>query len=120
MFSQKFVFGNVPVNRILPDGVAVYLWREHGISLFMGLSWLRKTTTLIFTVRISVPRMVIPLPSNNYRYGYGAIIPDLLGQGGTDNPADLKASRLKCMAAELGDLLICEGIDRVVRIARDL
>lgn len=56
IFSQKLVFGNVFVNSIWPERVAVYLWwREHGINLFMGLSWLRKTTTPTFTVKISVP-----------------------------------------------------------------
>lgn len=37
-------------------------------SLFMRLSGLRKTTKLISTVKLSVPRTIIELPSNNLRY----------------------------------------------------
>ena len=52
--------------------------------------------------------------------GYGVIVPDLLGYGGTDNPSGLHAFSFKRMAADLGELLDCEGVDTVVGIGRDL
>lgn len=52
--------------------------------------------------------------------GYGVIAPDLLGYGGTDNPSDLQSFSLKNMVLELGQLLDCEGIDKVVGVSHDL
>ncbi|KAJ5192615.1 hypothetical protein N7449_008757 [Penicillium cf. viridicatum] len=52
--------------------------------------------------------------------GYGVIAPDLLGYGGTDNHSDLQSFSLKNMVLELGRLLDCEGIDKVVGVSHDL
>jgi pimeloyl-ACP methyl ester carboxylesterase len=54
------------------------------------------------------------------RHGYGIIAPDMLGYGGTDNPTDLEAFKLKTISSELVDLLDCEGIGQVVAIGHDL
>jgi soluble epoxide hydrolase/lipid-phosphate phosphatase len=54
------------------------------------------------------------------KQGYGVIAPDLLGYGGTDNPADLGAFNFKRMAAHLGELLDHEGVDTAIGIAHDL
>ncbi|KAH8629749.1 alpha/beta-hydrolase [Alternaria alternata] len=53
------------------------------------------------------------------RHGYGIIAPDMLGYGGTDNPTDLEAFKLKTISSELVDLLDCEGINQVVAIGHD-
>ncbi|OAG21851.1 alpha/beta-hydrolase [Alternaria alternata] len=53
------------------------------------------------------------------RHGYGIIAPDMLGYGGTDNPTDLEAFKLKTISSELVDLLDCEGIGQVVAIGHD-
>ena len=54
------------------------------------------------------------------RHGYGIIAPDMLGYGGTDNPTDLEAFKLKTISSELVDLLDCEEIGQVVAIGHDL
>lgn len=54
------------------------------------------------------------------KHGYGIIAPDLLGYGGTDNPANLTRFSLKNMVAEVNSLLDCEGVDTVFAIGHDL
>jgi soluble epoxide hydrolase / lipid-phosphate phosphatase len=51
--------------------------------------------------------------------GYGLIVPDLLGYGGTDKPNDPAAYRLKKMAAELAELLDHVGVQTVIGVGHD-
>jgi pimeloyl-ACP methyl ester carboxylesterase len=51
--------------------------------------------------------------------GYGLIVPDLLGYGGTDKPSDPAAYRMKKMAAELVELLDYLTINSVIGIGHD-
>ncbi|RAK76341.1 alpha/beta hydrolase [Aspergillus fijiensis CBS 313.89] len=51
--------------------------------------------------------------------GYGVIAPDLLGFGGTDNPADLQEFTLKRLVSDLGAILDCEGVEDVFAVGHD-
>ncbi|KAL1791757.1 hypothetical protein ACET3X_009508 [Alternaria dauci] len=53
------------------------------------------------------------------RHGYGVIVPDMLGYGGTDSPEDLESYRLKSIASEMVELLDCEGVDKAVTVGHD-
>ncbi|KAI5122577.1 hypothetical protein M0805_004794 [Coniferiporia weirii] len=51
--------------------------------------------------------------------GYGLIVPDLLGYGGTDKPSDPEAYRMKLMVADVIDILDGENASKVISIAHD-
>ncbi|OJT01958.1 Bifunctional epoxide hydrolase 2 [Trametes pubescens] len=51
--------------------------------------------------------------------GYGLLVPDLIGSGGTSKPEDPDAFRLVGIARDIVDLLDAEGLDKVVGIAHD-
>lgn len=51
--------------------------------------------------------------------GYGVLVPDLLGYGGTDKPTSLAAYKGKKMATEIIDLLNHEDVGRVHVVAHD-
>ncbi|RYP26554.1 hypothetical protein DL768_011694 [Monosporascus sp. mg162] len=53
------------------------------------------------------------------RLGYGCIAPDLLGMGGSDKPLNPKDYTGKAIAQSLCDILIAEGIEKVVVIGHD-
>lgn len=69
-----------------------------------------------------------PSSSYDWRYqieyfrskGYGLIVPDLLGYGGTTKPADAVAYRTKRVAENVIEILNCEGIKTVYGISHDL
>lgn len=58
----------------------------------------------------------IPYFSN---LGYGLIVPDLLGCGGTDKPNELEAYKLKKMCEEVIGILDVHGIKEVVGVGHD-
>ncbi len=51
--------------------------------------------------------------------GYGAIVPDLLGFGGTDKPTDTKFYVGSGVVDDVVDILDAEQVDQVVIIAHD-
>ncbi|KAK2630453.1 hypothetical protein QTJ16_001273 [Diplocarpon rosae] len=51
--------------------------------------------------------------------GYGIIVPDLLGYGGTSKPVDIRAYTGKGMAEDLMELLKSEKIPQLIAIAHD-
>jgi len=51
--------------------------------------------------------------------GYGAIVPELLGYGGTDKPTDLKAYSRKKSVDDLAAILDKEGVSKVVVFGHD-
>ena len=51
--------------------------------------------------------------------GYGVIVPDLLGSGGTDKPTDPKLYAMKGMATDLIEILDDEGVEDAVVIGHD-
>ncbi|OJT10980.1 Bifunctional epoxide hydrolase 2 [Trametes pubescens] len=51
--------------------------------------------------------------------GYGIIAPDLLGAGGTAKLLDFKAFRMNAMAHDVMDILVAEGLDKVIGISHD-
>ena len=51
--------------------------------------------------------------------GYGIIVPDLLGYGGTDKPVATEAYRPSLMAKDIIDILDAEGLERVIVIGHD-
>ncbi|KAH9941664.1 alpha/beta-hydrolase [Epithele typhae] len=51
--------------------------------------------------------------------GYGVLVPDCLGFGGTSKPTDLTEFRHKLIADDLVDLVDAEGLDDVVAIGHD-
>lgn len=53
------------------------------------------------------------------KLGYGLIVPDLLGYGGTDKPTDAKLYGLKGMAGDVKEILEKEHVDSVVVVGHD-
>jgi soluble epoxide hydrolase/lipid-phosphate phosphatase len=51
--------------------------------------------------------------------GYGLIVPDLLGYGGTDKPLEIKEFRMTAMAEDINDLLDKEGLGCVIGVGHD-
>lgn len=51
--------------------------------------------------------------------GYGVLVPDLLGYGGTSQPLDVRKYSMTRMAKEIIEILDHEGISRVVGISHD-
>ncbi|EJD35450.1 alpha/beta-hydrolase [Auricularia subglabra TFB-10046 SS5] len=51
--------------------------------------------------------------------GYGLIVPDLLGYGGTDKPSDTAEYNLRLMAQDVVDLVDHEKAERAVAIGHD-
>ena len=51
--------------------------------------------------------------------GYGIIVPDALGYGGTDKPTDPAAYKGTLLAKDLVDILDAEKLDKVVAIGHD-
>jgi soluble epoxide hydrolase/lipid-phosphate phosphatase len=68
-----------------------------------------------------------PSTSNDWRNqvaffrkeGYGLIVPDLLGYGGTDKPTGPKEFRLSSMANDVVDILDAEHLDKVFVVGHD-
>jgi soluble epoxide hydrolase/lipid-phosphate phosphatase len=51
--------------------------------------------------------------------GYGLIVPDMLGYGGTDKPTDVKYYILNGMSDDVINILDAEGIDKSFAIGHD-
>ncbi|TBU42304.1 alpha/beta-hydrolase [Dichomitus squalens] len=51
--------------------------------------------------------------------GYGIVVPDCLGYGGTSRPTDPNAFRHKLIAQDLVDILDAEGLETVIGIGHD-
>ncbi|KAJ7164398.1 alpha/beta-hydrolase [Mycena filopes] len=51
--------------------------------------------------------------------GYGLLVPDLLGYGGTDKPTDPKLYAGSGLAHDFADILDAEGVERVIGIGHD-
>lgn len=51
--------------------------------------------------------------------GYGLIVPDLLGYGGTDKPSDPASYKYSLMTADIVDILDAEKVDKVIPIGHD-
>lgn len=51
--------------------------------------------------------------------GYGVIVPDLLGYGGTDKPSTLEAYRLKLMSDDVASILDHHHIKDVLAVGHD-
>jgi soluble epoxide hydrolase/lipid-phosphate phosphatase len=51
--------------------------------------------------------------------GYGVLVPDLLGYGGTDKPHDVAEYRLSLMVRDIVDLLDAENVQHAVSIGHD-
>lgn len=51
--------------------------------------------------------------------GYGVVVPDLLGYGGTDKPAETAEYRLSGICQDVVDVLDVEGSNKVIAIGHD-
>jgi len=68
-----------------------------------------------------------PCTSYDWRYqvgyfraqGYGLIVPDLLGYGGTDKPTDPAQYLLRLMSQDVIDILDAENVSRAIAIGHD-
>jgi len=68
-----------------------------------------------------------PSTSYDWRYqvnafqaaGYGLIVPDMLGYGGTDKPNDVNQYLLSLMNRDVVDILDFENADKVIGIGHD-
>ncbi|KAG5728245.1 Epoxide hydrolase 2 [Termitomyces sp. T112] len=68
-----------------------------------------------------------PCTSYDWRYqvtffkekGYGLIVPDMLGYGGTDKPTDAVDYKLGLIAQDLVDILDAEKIDKAIAVGHD-
>jgi soluble epoxide hydrolase / lipid-phosphate phosphatase len=61
-------------------------------------------------------RYIVPHFENQ---GYGVVVPDMLGYGGTDKPTDPAAYVGSAIVKDLVDILDSEGIQKVVAIGHD-
>ena len=52
-------------------------------------------------------------------HGFGVLVPDLLGYGDTDSPAEVEAYSLKKMSDHLTEILAMEGIGKVIGVGHD-
>lgn len=53
------------------------------------------------------------------QHGYGLIVPDLLGYGGSDKPYDPALYRFKAMSQDIVELLDSENAHNVISIGHD-
>ncbi len=53
------------------------------------------------------------------KLGYGLIVPDLLGYGGTDKPKEMDAYKLKKMSTEVVSILDVHKIEKVIGVGHD-
>ncbi|KAG5353054.1 hypothetical protein C0989_010860 [Termitomyces sp. Mn162] len=68
-----------------------------------------------------------PSTSYDWRYqvtffkekGYGLIVPDMLGYGGTDKPTDAVDYKLGLIAQDLVDILDAEKINKAIAVGHD-
>ncbi|KAG5636837.1 hypothetical protein H0H81_006664 [Sphagnurus paluster] len=68
-----------------------------------------------------------PNTSNDWRHqvtffkdrGFGLIVPDMLGYGGTDKPIDYTEYRLSAIAHDIIDILDAEKVDKAIAIGHD-
>lgn len=51
--------------------------------------------------------------------GYGLVVPDMLGYGGSSKPTDLTLHKPSLMVKDLIELLDCEKISKVIAIGHD-
>lgn len=51
--------------------------------------------------------------------GFGVLVPDLLGYGDTDSPADVEAYSFKRMCDHLAEIVANEGIKKVIGVGHD-
>lgn len=51
--------------------------------------------------------------------GHGVIVPDLLGYGDTDAPAEVDRYRFKTMAGHVDEMLEREGVPAVIGVSHD-
>ena len=51
--------------------------------------------------------------------GYGVVVPDLLGYGGTDKPTDPELYIESLMTQDLVDILDAVGVDKAIAIGHD-
>lgn len=68
-----------------------------------------------------------PSTSNDWHYqvayfkseGYGLIVPDMLGYGGTDKPLEVEAYVGSGLARDVVEIMDAEGVQRGVAVAHD-
>lgn len=51
--------------------------------------------------------------------GYGLVVPDLMGFGGTDKPNEVQAYKMSLMTKDVVELLDAEGANSVIAIGHD-
>jgi len=51
--------------------------------------------------------------------GYGLVVPDMLGYGGTDKPLDVKYYSWQDMSSDILDILDAEALDKVIVVGHD-
>ena len=51
--------------------------------------------------------------------GFGVLVPELLGYGDTDSPADVEAYDFKRMSDHLAEIMAREGISSVIGVGHD-
>ncbi|KAF8978063.1 alpha/beta-hydrolase [Cyathus striatus] len=51
--------------------------------------------------------------------GYGVLVPDMLGYGGTDKPLDVQLYKAAAIARDLVDILDKEGVEKVIVVSHD-
>ena len=58
---------------------------------------------------------IVSLP----KAGFGVIVPDLLGYGDTDSPAEVEAYNLKKMSQHMSEILDHENVNRCIAVSHD-
>lgn len=67
----------------------------------------------------STSQVWAPIAANFKTKGYGVLVPDLLGYGGTDKPADPAVYTANLLTKDITDILDAENIDHVIAIGHD-
>ncbi|ORY58539.1 Alpha/Beta hydrolase protein [Pseudomassariella vexata] len=81
--------------------------QDHKLTIFLIHGWPSHIDDWIYQIRYFESQ------------GYGLLVPDTLGYGGSSNPADPKAYRLKPMSQDLIELLDHVHLPKVVGIGHD-
>ncbi|KAH8082845.1 epoxide hydrolase [Cristinia sonorae] len=61
-------------------------------------------------------RLIVPFFEEK---GYGVIVPDMLGYGGSDKPTDYNEYQYSLLSRDITDMLDAEGVQRAVAVGHD-
>jgi soluble epoxide hydrolase / lipid-phosphate phosphatase len=93
--------------------------RSYTYAYYVKLSTTKKPTLLFTHGFPDNAHLWTAQVSHFLALGYGCIVPDCLGYGGSSKPADLEAYNAKGMADDMVEILDTEKVDRAVLVGHD-